>query len=187
MGEEIKQRLKQMEKQMERRDREERRGNIIIRRVEVQGTPRETAIRLLERIGVQAKIKEIKEIRKNGKFGKETEIEVKMEDLEGKKEVMRKKGNLRGRREIIEEDLTWKQKRMQWLIKEVGEKEKKQGKRVKIGYGKLIVNEKVWYWDEERLVLRDARGKKYEETERARQSREEGTGEKTDMAIEAKN
>ena len=100
---------------------------------------------------------------------------------------MRKKGNLRGRREIIQEDFTWKQKRMQWLIKEIGEKEKKQGKRVKIGYGKLIVNEKVWYWDEERLVLRDARGRVYEETKRAGQSREEGAGKKTHIAIEAKN
>ena len=30
-------------------------------------------------------MKEIKEIRKNEKFGKATEVEVKMEDLEGKK------------------------------------------------------------------------------------------------------
>ena len=88
---------------MERRDGEEMRENLIIRRVEVQGPPRETAIRLLERIGVQARIKEIKEIRNNGTFGKETEIDVKMEDLEGKKRSDEKemepegqKGNNRG-------------------------------------------------------------------------------------------
>ena len=58
---------------------------------------------------------------------------------------------------------------------------------MKIGYGKLIVNETVWYWDEERFVLRDGRERKYEETKRAGQSREEGAGEGKDMAIEARN
>ena len=82
-----------------------------------------------------------------------------------------KKRNLKGNREIIEEDFTWTQQRMQWLIKRVTEKEREMGKRVKVRYGRLIVNERTWYWDEEKSMLRDGRGRKWEETKSEEESR----------------
>ena len=35
------------------------------------------------------------------------------------------------------------------------------GKRVKVRYGRLIVDERIWYWDEEKSMLRDSRGRKW--------------------------
>ena len=63
---------------------------------------------------------------KDGSFGKEKEY-------------------LKGKREIIEEDFTWKQQIIQWLIRRVAEKERKMGKWVKVRYGRLVVNERIWY------------------------------------------
>ena len=76
-------------------------------------------------------------------------------------EVLGKKRNLKGKREIIEEDFTWKQQRMQWLIRRVAEKEREMRKRVKVRYGRLIVNKRMWYCDEERSMLRDGRERKW--------------------------
>ena len=134
-------------------------------------TPRETALRVMKEIGVQAKIGVVKEIRRNGQFKRECELEVRMEKMEGKMKVLGKKRNRKGKREIIEEDFTWKQQRMQWLIRRVAEKEREMGKRVKVRYGRLIVNERIWYWDEEKSMLRDGRGRKLEQTKREEESR----------------
>ena len=94
---------------MEKRESEERRKNIRIRRVVMQGTPRETALRVMKEIGVQAKIREVKEIRRNEQFKRECELKMRMEKME----VLGKNRNLKRKREIIEKDFTWKQQRMQ--------------------------------------------------------------------------
>ena len=75
--------------------------------------------------------------------------------IEEKMEVLGKKRNVERKGEIIEEDFTWKQQRMQWLIRRVAKKEREMEKRVKVRYGRLIVNERIWYWDEEKSMLRD--------------------------------
>lgn len=153
--ENLEERVKEMEAKVERQEKEKRRRNIIIKNVQIQGTIKETVNRIFEWIGAQARIEEAREVGRRGSGRKEGMIEVKMETIEGKYEVMRKKVNLRGRKERIEEDLTWKERRMQWLIRERAEEEKRKGKRVIIRYGKLIVNGETWVWDEEREVIKN--------------------------------
>ena len=72
--------------------------------------------------------------------GRETTIQVMMGDMEGKGEVMREKTKLRGRRERIEEDLTWKERRMQWRLQAIAKREERRGRWVKVGYGKVTIN-----------------------------------------------
>lgn len=166
-----------MERKMERREREERRRNFIIRGATREGTIKQAVEEVLEKIGAEGRVERVRELKNGTVQGKERMIEVRMEDTEGKKEVMRRKRELRGRREKIEDDLTWKERRMQWKLRKIGDEEERRGKRVRLGYGKVIIEGATWFWDESREVLRDWRGKEREtgEGEGGRQE-ERGAG-----------
>ncbi|KAI4472671.1 hypothetical protein M0802_016593 [Mischocyttarus mexicanus] len=153
--------VKEMEEKMERREREERRRNVIIKRVKMGRSARETAENMLGRIGAEVKIVEAREIGKRRKQGEETMLEVKLESVEGKREVMSRKGKLQGRREIIGDDWTWKERKMQWRLREIGSEEAGRGKWVRVGYGRVNINGVVWVWDEEGEKLRDGRGREW--------------------------
>lgn len=71
---------------------------------------------------------------------------------------MKRKGTLRGRKEKIGKDWTWRGRRMTWNLKEVARKEEREGKRMWIGYGKIRINDKWWRWvEQEGEMLRDER------------------------------
>lgn len=55
---------------------------------------------------------------------------VKLGDKEQKREAMEKKSKLRGRKEKILKNWTWKKRRMRWRLEEIARNEKKKGKRV---------------------------------------------------------
>ena len=73
--------------------------------------------------------------------------------MEDKKEIMKNKGKLRGRKEWIGDDLTWKERKMQWRLREIGEEEGRKGKRVRVSYGRIEIEGKMWFWDEQGEVL----------------------------------
>lgn len=75
-----------------------------------------------------------------------------------KKEIWDKKKMLRGRKERIMEDWTWKERRMRWRLEEMAKEEEKKGRKVRISYGKIRIDEKWWRWDEEEEVLKDGNG-----------------------------
>ena len=156
---------------MERREREERKKNVIITKVVVEGTVKQTVAKRMERMGVKGAINRIRELGRGRTERREMTIEVTMGDMEGKREVTREKTKLRGRRERIEEDLTCKERRMQWRLQEIAQRAEKNGRWVKVGYGKVEINGNTFFWDEENEILRDFRGREMEiETE----EREEG-------------
>ena len=74
---------------------------------------------------MQTRIGEVKEMTRNGQFKNECELKVRIEKMD----VLGKERNLKGKRKIIEEDFTWKQQRMQWLMRRVAEKKREMGKR----------------------------------------------------------
>lgn len=57
-------------------------------------------------------------------------IWVRLENEEQRREVMEKKKRLRGRKERIVEDLTWKERKMRWKLEDIARMEEKRGKRV---------------------------------------------------------
>lgn len=50
---------------------------------------------------------------------------VKLKGIVGNREVMQKKRGLKGKRERIEDDLTVKERKMQWRLERLVEEEKK--------------------------------------------------------------
>lgn len=62
---------------------------------------------------------------------------VRFASVAEKLKVMKGKMKLWERREWIADDLTVKEKRIEWLIKREAERKKKEGKRVRVGYIKL--------------------------------------------------
>lgn len=49
---------------------------------------------------------------------------------EQRREVMEKKKKLRGKKERIMENWTWKERKMKWKLKEVAKREEKEGRKV---------------------------------------------------------
>lgn len=157
-GVEIEGKVRELEKRLEAKEREERRRNVIIRGIEVKEGRRQEAVEEMLRV-MGARVK-VKEIRKLGEKDKRGEIMlVKLENEEQRREVMLRKRNLRRRKKRVLEDWTWKERRMRWKLDEIARKEENNGKRVRVGYGKIRIEEHWWRWDEEEEVLRDFRGR----------------------------
>jgi len=120
--------LERMERKMEMREREDRRRNIVIKGLNTEkGEPKGKVEELLRGIGAMVEIEDVKVIG-GGEKGKGGMIWVRFKQLEQKKEVMQRKKELRGRKEKIEDDLTWKERRMQWMIKRRAAREEGRGR-----------------------------------------------------------
>lgn len=156
--------MKGLGKKMEMKDREERRNNIVIRRLEGEGGTKEKVERIMEEIEANVEMEWIRKIRgKEGGVGEM--VVVRLGSREQKRQVMEKKRKLKGRKERIEDDLTWEERKMKWKVEEIAEKERRKGNRVWTGYGKIRINEKWWKWDEEEGCLRDWKGERRGEEE----------------------
>lgn len=74
----VKNRLIEIERKMEMREKEERRKNIIIKGVEVKnGRRREAVKEVLKRIGVKADMEEVKKLRSRGERGRDATSKIK--------------------------------------------------------------------------------------------------------------
>ncbi|KAL6419708.1 hypothetical protein ACFW04_013672 [Cataglyphis niger] len=142
-------RLNKMENRMERREREERRRNVLIKGVEVkEGRKRVAVEKLFDSIEIKAEIEEVRKIGGSVEEGREMMV-VRLKNEDQKREVWNKKKLLKGRKERILEDWTWKERRMRWSLERIAKEEEKKGRKVWIGYGKIRIDEKWWRWDEE--------------------------------------
>lgn len=178
-GADTEQRLERLERRIEMNDRIERRKNIIIKGLEVkEGRRREAVEELLNVIGAKVEIKETRKIGRGGE-GKEGEIAwVRLGSEEQKREVWEKKKMLRGRKERITDDLTWKERRMRWKLEEIAREEERKGKRVWISYGKLKIDGIWWGWDENEEVLKiwESNGRLEGKGKRGNKKTEQGEG-----------
>lgn len=66
---------------------------------------------------------------------------IKLKEEEMKREVMRNIGKLKGKDIWIEEDQTFKERKMRWKIKNM-EEERRKGKRVRQGYGRIWIEDR---------------------------------------------
>ncbi|KMQ84348.1 hypothetical protein RF55_17915 [Lasius niger] len=85
-------------------------------------------------------------------------VVVTLGSIEQKRQVMGNKKELRGREERIDDDLTWKERKVRWKLREIARKEKGEGRRVRMGNGRLQIDGKWWKWNEEEEVLKSERG-----------------------------
>ncbi|XP_029054503.2 golgin subfamily A member 6-like protein 1 [Osmia bicornis bicornis] len=170
-GEQINEKLCELEKKWGRKEREERRRNIIIRGTKVRREEmKKKAEEILMLTGVENAIEEVKEVGV-GERGKEVSMMLlKMKSNELKRRIMENKKALKGREERIEEDLTWTERKTQWLLRKIGREEREKGKYVWVDHGKIRIEGKWWRWDEEKGRLVDGEGKGWEPTQGGRQT-----------------
>lgn len=85
------------------------------------------------------------------KVGKNQENKIiiaKIENTKQKTLVMTNKNKLKGTKIIIENDLTKKELEIQRDIRLIAKEEREQGKQVKVGYQKLIINGQTWTYQQ---------------------------------------
>ncbi|XP_068990419.1 golgin subfamily A member 6-like protein 22 [Neodiprion pinetum] len=130
-------RLKEMEWAIERKEREERRGNTVVRGARLEkGREKEGLKKILQLIGVEVEVKDMWKV--GAKKGGEKGIWIaRLGNREQKRQVMGRKSLLKGREERIDEDLTWAERRMKWKLREIAAIEERRGNRVRIGYAKI--------------------------------------------------
>lgn len=81
--------------------------------------------------------------------GKERRLVVaKCRTREEKEKIMENKRKLGMERVFIDNDLAWKERRVKVKILEKAREIKRKGKKVKIGYNKVISDREVWFWNE---------------------------------------
>jgi len=171
---ELEEKVRRMEERWEGKDRKERRRRVVIKGYktgdkDVRGKIEE----ILKRVGAEVEIEEVREV----KTGREEQggFAIVSFRTEGeKREVMRKKGGLRGERIWIEDDLTWRERQVRWKVREMAKEEERKGARVWVGENKMRINGVWWFWDEEEGGLRDGEGRKWGERERVREKSGEG-------------
>lgn len=64
---------------------------------------------------------------------------VRLRKVESKIEIMRKRRDLTDKEVRIDDDLTWKERRIRWRLEDIARRERGKGKRVRVGYGKLLI------------------------------------------------
>lgn len=140
------------------KEREERRNNIVIRRLEgAEGEIREKVGKLMKKIGVEVGIEWVRNVR--GKERVEGEmVVVRPGNREQKMQVMEKKTGLRGTAIKIEDDLTWGKRRIKLRIGEISQEKRRK-------------DDRKWGWDEEKGRLKNWKGK-IKGGEKERNSRE---------------
>jgi len=172
----LEERVKKMEERWEWRERKERRRRVVIKGYKTGGKEvRSKVDDILKKIGAEVGVEEVREV----KTGREEQggFAVVSFRTEGeKREVMKKKGGLKGEGVWIEDDLTWKERQVRWKIREMAKEEESKGAKVWVGENKVMVNGVWWFWDEEGGGLRDRGGRKWEDKKRIRM--EPGEGER---------
>ncbi|XP_071578691.1 uncharacterized protein [Temnothorax nylanderi] len=157
-----KERVERLERRCEMKERGERKRNIVIKGVkEEEGGIKGGIEEVMKKIGVEAKIEEIRKI-DAGRREKGGMAVVRVGSEEEKARIIRNKWKLRDGGIWIEEDLTWEERRIKWRVNQIAWKARGEGKRVRIGQGKVWIEGEWWMWDEVRDVLRDSRGRCWE-------------------------
>lgn len=146
------QKIRRLGRELEMKERRERRKNIIIKEMEVQGKNIKEEVEewMREKLGIVQVVRKVEKlILGTNKQGKKIEgLLIRVQDLEKKKEIMINRKNLKGTNMFIDDDLTKKEREIQKIIRERADEERKKGNKTRIGYQMLEVN-RVWMkWQE---------------------------------------
>lgn len=149
-------------------ERERRKKNLVFKGVrKVEGGSMEEIKNICREIGVDIEIEEIRKI-KTGREEKGDMLIVKVMSEENKRKILENKRKLKGGSIWIEEDLSFKERKMRWNLRRVAEEERRRERAVRMGNGRIWIENAWWFWDEDEEVLRDDRGRKWEEIEAER-------------------
>lgn len=139
----LKNRITELEDRMEKEDKNRRRNNIIVKGAKIKGENIKTEIEgfIKEKMNITIQIREAYEINKGV-------VVAKVEDWAEKRQLMMNKSRLRGTNTYIDNDLTKKEMSIQKQLRDIAKQEREKGSIVKVGYQKIIINEKCLMWEE---------------------------------------
>lgn len=150
----------ELEKQLERGEKEKRRDNIIIKNLPTtEGVTREKVEEFLKQ-KMQVRI-EVVDAFNIGRNADKQVIVARLKNFQQKRSVMENKYKLKGTRIYIESDLTGTEKEIQNQIWAIAKKEMEKGERVKVGYQKLIKQNECYVWDKKNNDLKPDSKKPY--------------------------
>lgn len=139
--------IENMEIKMETQEKEKKKNNIVIRGLEVRAEENlENKVEEFLSKEVKVNVKLI-EAYKIGRHEGKQPIIAKVQSWKQKADVMSNKRNLKGKKIYIDNDLTVKEMIIQKKIREVANEEVKMGSKVRIGYQKVIINNKLYEWN----------------------------------------
>lgn len=140
-------RLALVEKKFEALERTERKNNIVIKGANIREDMAKAGVQefLKTQLGVTVSIISARVIK--SKYTNPMVI-AKVGDWEQKMQIMKNKAKLKGKPIYIDDDLAPNDRKMQAEIRNIAKNERRQGKTVKVGFGKINLNGEFWIWDE---------------------------------------
>lgn len=142
---EMENKYNKLERRIENMEKEKRKNNIVVTGIEIVEKDGEMEKQMEEwmntELGVESKVKEVKRITQNRTL-------VSIENFNGTLRVLRSKNKLRGKKIYIDSDLTPQERDIQKKLRQTARKLREEGKNVKIGHMKLIVDGKEMLWNE---------------------------------------
>lgn len=123
-GGNLEERFKNLERKIEKEERQARRKNLIFKRIRGEKEKlKENGKDICKGIGAEVMIEKVREIRAgNEERGKM--VLVKLESEEERKKILENKRKLKGKEIRIEEDLTFRERKMKWRLRQIAEDEK---------------------------------------------------------------
>lgn len=169
--------VRKVRKWMADKERQKRRNNITLKRVDIYKVRRQ-----MKEEGKEEGWKEwVEEYIKTklGVEGKVTFWQIRgrviiatLENEEMKREVMVNKSKLKGEQYYIENDLTWEERKLQERIGKWAIEQREKGEMIKIGRGKVRIKEKWIFWEE---IEKDLKKKEEGRRERSVEENQRGT------------
>lgn len=144
---ELEARITKLENSIEKQEREKRRNKVVIKGISVEESQMEEKVEqqiLKDKLKSSAKVKKAFSVK--GNDNKQIII-VELNSWEEKQEVMNRKSLLKGTNIYIESDLTREEMKIQAELRKIMRTEKENGKKVKMGYQKLIIDDIRYDWD----------------------------------------
>ena len=142
---ELENKIKEFEINDERRERKERRNNLIISGIVFNKKNLKGNVNLFlkNKIGVEANLSEVWSL-KEDKYG------IKLTSLEDKMQILKAKNKLKGSKIYINEDMTKKEIQIQKAIREKVNCEKTDNPNIKVvyKYKKVKIDDVWWEWCE---------------------------------------
>lgn len=148
---ETKKNLTEIKRRLREKEKWERRNNIVIKGLEKKEKGmEEIEIEFLKNeFGLKEGVGKIIIV---GKSKKEIAL-VELKDWKAKQKIMIEKNKLGERKIYIDHDLTKKERKVQRMIIERAREERVKGRKVKVGYRKLIIDGTQFIWNEEREMI----------------------------------
>ena len=163
-------RLQELAKAEEKRQRQERKNNIIIKNAETGETKNNTVQQEVNKIfstmEIDVNYEQARYIGKDWR-GRNMFL-VQMKNFEHKLRVMKNKKKLIGKECFIENDLTKEERQVQSAIRRRAKEEREKGHTVKIGYRKIQINGKWEYYNNEEPKNEQWKGAETTENQRRR-------------------